>query len=315
VTDDRERRSIARRFGLRQAGKTAINTADKKSRDHEGECTMLHVFKLWCKGRLSAITRWMLGKHVRGLLVQSPDHLFLVDPEDYGVGRRLRLHGRYGEEELDRLVPLISAESDVLVVGTHIGTLAIPLASRCRSVSAIEANPDTFTLLEGNVAINRVENVEAFNLAASNTRRKLKFLVNRSNSGGSKIAPKTRQYQYYYDKPKEITVQGIPLDEQFPDRRFDLIVMDIEGSEYDALRGMQQLLSRVQTLVVEFVPHHLRNVSDVTVEQFLEPLSMFDSLFVPTLQQTVNKDRFADLLQRLYDRDRSDDGIIFQKSS
>ena len=162
--------------------------------------------------------------------------------------------------------------------------------------------------------MNRVENLEGVNLVASDARRELGFLVNRSNSGGSKIAPKAKQYQYDYDKPQGISVQGIPLDEQFPDRTFDLIVMDIEGAEYDALRGMQQLLCRARTLVVEFVPHHLRNVSGVTVEQFLEPLSMFDSLLVPSVEQTVSKDRFADILQRLFDRQQSDDGIIFKRS-
>lgn len=275
---------------------------------------MLQKLKLLVKGRLSAVTRRLLGPHVNALMVRSGDLNFLVDPEDYGVGRHLRLHGRYGEDELHRLAPLVDADSDVLVVGTHVGTLAIPLAGMCRHVSAIEANPDTFRLLEANVAINQVSNLEAHNIAASDRQQELKFLVNRSNSGGSKIAPLTKDFQYYYDNPEEITVQGYPLDERLGGRSFDLIVMDIEGSEYFALRGMQEILASTKTLVVEFVPHHLRNVSNVTVEQFLETVSTFDRLEVPVLGQTVGRDQFATVLNQLYDRDQSDDGIIFGRN-
>ncbi len=274
---------------------------------------MLHGMKLWVKGRMSAVTRRLLGPHVKALMVASKDHLFLVDPEDYGVGRKLRLKGTYGEDELERLMPLVSNDSRVLVVGTHVGTLAIPLASACQSVDAIEANPMTFKLLKANVAINEVGNLRLHNIAASDKVQSLTFLVNRSNSGGSKIAPKTRDYQYYYDKPQEISVEGFPLDDRFPEQTFDLIVMDIEGSEYFALRGMQSILLRTQTLVVEFVPHHLRYVSGVTVQQFLEPLAMFNSLTVPTLNKTVNSSEFAKILGQLFEQNMSDDGIIFQK--
>lgn len=274
---------------------------------------MLQDIKLWYKGRMSAVTRRLLGTHVKALVVQSNDYRYLVDPEDYGVGRQLRLHGSYGEDELERLRPLISPDSEVLVVGTHVGTLAIPLAGHCKHLSAIEANPETFKLLSANIAINHVENLQAHHMAASDCEQELKFLVNRSNSGGSKIAPQNKEYQYYYDKPEEITVRGFPLDEKFPEKSFDLIVMDIEGSEYFALRGMQGILSRAKTLVVEFVPHHLRNVSNVSVEQFLEPLAMFDQLAIPTLNKQVSKDQFAPALGELYQRDQSDDGIIFSK--
>ncbi len=276
---------------------------------------MLHGMKLWVKGRMSAITRRLLGAHVKALVVQSKDHLYLVDPEDYGVGRQLRQRGHYGEDELERLLPMISPESEVLVVGTHVGTLAIPLAGHCKHVSAIEANPDTFKLLSANIAINGIANLQAHHMAASDRHQELKFLVNRSNSGGSKIAPQNKEYQYYYDNPQEITVRGFPLDDKFPEVSFDLIVMDIEGSEYFALRGMQGILNRTKTLVVEFVPHHLRNVSNVTVKQFLEPLQMFDSLHVPTINKTVGKDEFASLLQGVYDSGRSDDGIIFSRNA
>jgi tRNA G37 N-methylase Trm5 len=44
--------------------------------------------------------------------------------------------------------------SDVLIVGAHIGTLAIPISRLAKHVDAIEANPETFKFLSLNVAMN-----------------------------------------------------------------------------------------------------------------------------------------------------------------
>ena len=47
-------------------------------------------------------------------------------------------------------------------------------------------------------------------------------------------------------------------------------IMDIEGAEYFALQGMQDSLKKVKFLYVEYVPHHLENVSNVDKETFMK---------------------------------------------
>jgi hypothetical protein len=118
---------------------------------------------------------------------------------------------------------------------------------------------------------------------------------------------------YNYDHPGEIVVPGIPLDELFDDRTFDLIIMDIEGSEYFALRGMAKILSKAACLVIEFLPHHLRNVSAVTVDEFLKTLPAFRLLTIPSLKKTVGREAFSEILTYMYDNDIGDDGIIFSR--
>lgn len=53
---------------------------------------------------------------------------------------------------------------------------------------------------------------------------------------------------------------------------FDLIVMDIEGSEYRALRGMPRILSATQALMLEVLPNYIDNIARVSVREFLEVL-------------------------------------------
>jgi FkbM family methyltransferase len=199
-------------------------------------------------------------------------------------------------------------------VGGHIGTLVVPLAKNCQSVTAIEANPRTFKLLKLNLLINGCINVDAMNVAANDKEEELQFLLSRTNSGGSKRMPLVRENMYFSDAPEVIRIQSTPLDELLCGSQFDVIVMDIEGSEYFALRGMQRLLASANLLSIEFIPHHLRNVSCITVAQFVEQVDpYFTTMFIPTKDITVNKDRFHTLLQEMYERDESDSSLIFMK--
>ena len=273
----------------------------------------LHL-KLFAASVLSAMRRRMAGARTRALLVESEQGLLLVEPGDLRVGRMLSSEGAYGADELTRLSSLVDAQSDVLMLGGHIGALAIPLAKRCRSLTVVEASPATFRLLELNLLINRIQNVRTLNLACSDKHEQLDFLASPANSGGSKRLPKLPKYMYSYDRPATITVRAAPLDDVFPDSTFDLITMDIEGSEYFALRGMPRLLARARHLVVEFIPHHLTNVAGVSVAEFVDLIDpFFDCLFIPSKNLTVEKVQFRSILQTMFERDEIDEELIFSR--
>ncbi len=256
----------------------------------------------------------MFGPHVSALLVNADPHRFLVDPQDNVVGRLLYKTGCYRGEELERISQSLRPADRVLVVGTHIGTLAIPLSTSCQSVDAIEANPRTYKLLADNVQLNGCQNMTLHQLAASDARGELQFLASRVNSGGSKVMPKKMAYKYTYDNPDAVTVQADRLDSVFEGRTFDVVVMDIEGAETAALRGMPRLLASCRELYVEFIPHHLRDVAGVTVEQFAEPLRGFERMQFSGEETIHSADQFVIQLKKAYQEDRTDDGIRFSRS-
>jgi len=210
----------------------------------------------------------------------------------------------------------ITPDSTVLVVGAHVGTLAIPLARHARHLIAIEANPHTFRLLQMNLRLNDITNQDAHNLAASDKIEDIKFLLSRVNSGGSKREPLKKEEIYYYDKPETISVPAVPLDKLLASKNVDFVLMDIEGSEYFALKGMPNILAQTRAIQVEFLPHHLKNVSGVTPEQFAELFTPhFDTLRIPSLQCEVNRSEFGPKLRKMYEQDQGDEGLIFEKSS
>ena len=130
---------------------------------------------------------------------------------------------------------------------------------------------------------------------------------------GSKRIPSVKKINYVYDSPEIVKVKLRVLDEQLKEP-VDLILMDIEGSEYFALKGMPRLLSSANSLIVEFVPDHLRNVSSVSPNQFIQLIEpYFNSLYIPSLGIAVAKKDFSQKLNEMYAANISDNGIVFSK--
>lgn len=266
------------------------------------------------KNRKSAKINRQLGERVQSVIVETQNGIFAVDPRDLEVGYKLRNHGSYGLDEISRINELITSESNVLVVGAHIGSLVIPIARMCNKVVAVEANPNNFNLLQTNVHLNKSENISIHNVAASSKQEKIQFQMNVVNSGGSKRLPKNNEYMYRYDNPEVIEVQAHSLDEYLDEEHFDLVLIDIEGSEYFAMQGMEKIMSNCNVLIVEFLPHHLKNVADVSVEQFLSLIPKhFTKLTIPSKKETHPVDIGGTLLKQMYNDKEGDDGIIFLK--
>lgn len=231
---------------------------------------------------LGALRRQLIGPHAVAVLARAENGSLLVPAGDMFVGRRLCFNGSYDREDIEALMGACDSESKVLVVGAHVGSVAIPLAKRVRSVDAVEANPATFELLRINVTLNDLRNMNVHNLAAGDCSEEVSMLASRLNTGGSKLKMGDwNRWVYVYDKPQTVSVRMQRLDEVFPGRRFDLIVMDIEGSETRALRGMQKLLEACPAVMVEIVDHHLRRIAKVSNDEFLSLLAPhFDEVVV-----------------------------------
>ena len=275
---------------------------------------MVFYLRLALQTAVGRLQTAMLGNNIVSVITRSANGVFAVDIEDRGVGKELRHNGEYGQDELERIFQYVGADDRVLVVGAHLGALVVPIAKHCKSVVAIEANPDTFGLLKTNLMLNDIANVSAHNIAASDKTEQLEFVAGRSNSGGSKRMPKVRAFEYFYDAPQTVTVEAHALDSYLDGENFSLVFMDIEGSEYFALKGMQDILRNTKTLFIEYLPHHLKNVSDVTPQEFLAQIEPhFETLFIPSKNIRVGKPQLLTALQTMFERDEGDDGLVFAK--
>ena len=246
------------------------------------------------------------------VIAHSENGIMATDPEDLEVGHQLRANGSFGMHEVERINQFVDENSSVLIVGGHIGSLAIPISKSVNNCTVIEASPKNYELLNMNILLNNCENISTYNLAASESKGKIQFQMNSVNSGGSKRLPINNKFMYRYDDPEVIEVESETLDTLLEGKKFDLILLDIEGSEYFAMKGMPILLANCRTLIVEFLPHHLTNVAGITVEQFLENIpKQMKRLTIPSRNQTVPVEQAGPTLQDMFDKNQGDDGLIF----
>jgi FkbM family methyltransferase len=219
----------------------------------------------------SYLRKKLFGEYAVGVIYDTKNGKIMAPIDDMMVGKKLGFDGEYDMAEVDILKDLITETDTVYIVGVHWGTLLLPLSKYCNKIIGYEANPITFNYLETNLFINKIKNVLLFNNAAGDMSRKVKFYASTINSGGSKIMPKTDKYIYNYDNPDTIEVNMVSIDEHksnnnLPDANG--IIMDIEGAEFYALQGMTDTLKSSRFLYIEYVPHHLENVSNTTNQAF-----------------------------------------------
>ena len=264
------------------------------------------------KNRKSKRLKKRLGDNTSALTVNTKNGTFIVDAADLEVGGKLRNEGEYGIDEINRISQFIDNQSSVLIVGAHIGSLAIPVAKTCSELVAIEANPNNFKLLQINIKLNDISNIIAHNIAASEREETIQFQLNTVNSGGSKRVPVNNHYMYTYDNPKVIDVEAYSLDNYLSNNNFDLVLIDIEGSEYFAMQGMSNILANTKTLIIEFLPHHITNVAGVELTNFLDNIPKhLTKLTIPSKEMTYPIDVGIVTLQQMFESGHGDDGIIF----
>ncbi|MBS1665343.1 MAG: FkbM family methyltransferase [Bacteroidetes bacterium] len=252
--------------------KRMMKAPPSPSRQNRMERSRLEIIRL--KSRMQEyLCHNLFGKRVAGVVFDSYNGVLINGVADVEISQHLGNWGAYDHRKIEFLQGVLK-EGDVLyVAGAHIGTVGIPLSRKVRQVYAFEASPSTFALLQWNVVLNKRDNIKVYNYALYDREEDILFYNSKANSGGSKIRPAAGNYLYDYDEPDVVTVSGKLLDKVREQESLDypdVIVMDIEGAEFNALLGGQACLENARVLYIEFVPHHLDNIGKVGVQEFTE---------------------------------------------
>lgn len=237
--------------------------------------TRYDMFKILnLKSRLQKeIIRFHFGGNVVGILFNSYNGNLIGAVEEVEINNALGFYGFYDKDKLDFLNSIVKKTDCVYIIGAHIGTLTIPISLNVKGIVAFEANPDTFQILQLNIFLSQAKNIQALNYGVFDKDTEVAFYSNKVNSGGSKIVPKTDHFIYTYDNPEIVKVRCKALDDIVKENSLedpDILIMDIEGAEYAALKGAKECLQKANYLYIEFVPHHLINVLQVSLTDFVE---------------------------------------------
>lgn len=158
--------------------------------------------------------------------------------------QRLSAFGLYERPELDLLRALLRPGGTMLDLGAHVGTYALHAAravGASGAVVAFEPVPTNAARLRENVALNGFTQVEVIEAAVSDAAGRATFSavdVAGESGWGSLVIDAS-------DVTRALDVEVVTLDAFAAARglaRVDLIKLDIQGSELQALRGAEQML-------------------------------------------------------------------------
>ena len=128
------------------------------------------------------------------------------------------------------------------------------MAPKVGQVIAFEPSPQTFKTLLENIDENKLENVFASDYALWNKQEKITFYM-KTGTGGDSLKLRKEAAK------KTTEVYTITLDElyekHFLAHRLDLVKLDIEGAELEALQGMNRTLQKFKpNLIIEIKPQY-----------------------------------------------------------
>ncbi len=161
----------------------------------------------------------------------------LVNPKDVYIGRALEKYGEYAEDEFDIFERIIEPDFVVVDCGANIGTHSLWLAQRVALVFSFEPQRLIFQMLCANMALNNVDNVFAYHAAVGERGGMIRVPCldpdKELNFGALNMSHCTEG-----EPVRMMTVDGLGL------ARCDLIKMDVEGHEVQALAGARETIMR-----------------------------------------------------------------------
>jgi FkbM family methyltransferase len=159
-------------------------------------------------------------------------------------------------------------DGDIVVdIGAHIGRYTIINSKRVGEngkVIAIEAHPDNFEILNRNIKLNKLTNVIPLNYAVYSKQTKLKLYLPDEESGFSIY--NTIMVNRAKTGEKFIEVNANTLDyllQQNGIRDANWIKIDVEGAEFEVLKGAHNILSNSKDIALLIEVHGLDNYTPV----------------------------------------------------
>ncbi|HET9744947.1 MAG TPA: FkbM family methyltransferase [Chitinophagaceae bacterium] len=172
-----------------------------------------------------------------------------VRPSDHIQGQ-LFWYGHY-EKELGDLIKKILKPGDVFLdLGANIGYISLLAAKHEPTAKIISFEPvsSIFGKLEENISLNTARNVKAVHSGVGERNEERDIYISDEDNTGMSSFQKPENYSGRIE-----TVKVITIDKWFESSglsRVDLIKLDVEGSELDAVTGMHDILKNFRPLLI-----------------------------------------------------------------
>jgi FkbM family methyltransferase len=220
-------------------------------------------------GSLEFSRRQLLARDHMGQieLARLPEFSLYLARDDAAVGRHVRAQN-YERDVTLVFRRLLRPGMGVVDIGANIGyftMLSAVLVGAGGFVLAIEPNPRNVRLLEASRRCNAFGHVLVAQVAAGPAPGLLVLHASHSNGTTSELPESAEALLAAETVPRINPDALLP-----PGRRIDLIKVDVEGAEYNALLGCGEVIARDHpTIISEFSPDLMPGISGVSGPDYL----------------------------------------------
>jgi len=150
------------------------------------------------------------------------------------------------EITIKQIISELNQDDNFVNIGANIGKYVILASNKIKNgrIIALEPNPETFTILEGNCKANNLE-IECINVAAYDTDGTSRLYIGKWGS---------RAYSLERSNSKFINIKTKTMDSLISEldlKKIDWMLIDVEGAESKVLNGIKSGETLIKNILIE----------------------------------------------------------------
>jgi len=164
------------------------------------------------------------------------------------IGHDINLDGLYEKDFLLTLVDWLhkyhknAFTGSVVDAGANIGNHSVFFSKHFKKVYGFEPNPKTYSLLKINTETK--PNIFIKKLGLSNKKKIAKFVVSKTNMGGSKLVDRLTEGTI------DIKLSTVDYEVDYNNENITLLKIDVEGHELEVMQGSKNLITMHKPLII-----------------------------------------------------------------
>ena len=181
---------------------------------------------------------------------------FYNEKNNIGIETSIITNNTYEPEVIKEIKLILNKGSTFIDGGANIGffsLIASKVVGATGSVIAFEPTPLTLNYLKKNINVNKIKNIIVIAKGLSSSEKQLPFLLRKDNPEANSIVAK--EDDNLQDEGQIINISTISIDKFCSEKnikKVDLIKLDIEGQELEAIRGAREILLLNQNIKIIF---------------------------------------------------------------
>jgi FkbM family methyltransferase len=175
---------------------------------------------------------------------------------DTGIETSIITNNTYEPEVIKEIKSILNNGSTFIDGGANIGffsLIASKIVGPTGAVIAFEPTPSTLNYLKKNITTNKIKNIIVVDKGLSSSEKQLPFLLSKDNPEANFIVSK--EDENLQNKDKIIKISTISIDKFCSENninKIDLIKLDIEGQELEAIKGAREILTINENVKIIF---------------------------------------------------------------